>query len=378
VITDTVSTAFVVGVLLVAEDLRSTIGKEGPSSVAARRRALLAGALAGLAAATKYPAGAVFVVILVSLFTSGGASWARVRLAGLSAFSAVLSTLIAMPALVLRTRQVAAGLREQTHDYTSFSSTTSLFSQALDPQELGWLLTLAGFLGLVLLALRRESRPTVASWLAFGGLLLAPLLRYGFQPFRNALPLVPPLLIAAAAILFPASQRPSAVRTAIGGFGLLLVLVSFVPGWKWAYHDRVVRNSRTVFIDWLTTVARPNQRVLFVRELAFLPKELARVKATVVVAPYEETRALVEGGSFDALVYGKFDLAGTLPGEDAPVAQAQFEKWLETLKVEARFGSAPTPVTTGLWRGNDELILLAIRRDSGESLRRALPASATQ
>jgi hypothetical protein len=379
VITDTVSAAFVAGVLLAAENLRSILRKEGPSSIAARRHALLAGALAGLAAATKYPAGAVFVVILVSLFAPGGLSWARVRLAGLSALAAILSTLIAMPALVFSTLQVVKGLVAQARDYATFPSTSGLFRQAPAPEELGWLLTLAGLLGLVLLALRRETRPTVASWLAFGGLLLAPLLRYGFQPFRNALPLVPPLLIATAALLFPARPGASAARAAIGGLGLVLVLASFVPGWKWTYRARSVRDSRSVFIDWLVTKARPNHKVLFVRELAFLPKELDRVPATVVVAPWVEARALTEEGRFDALVYGKFDLAGAWPTLDAPPADLpRFAGWLETLRVEARFGSAPTPIYAGFWRSNDELILLAIRSNSGEPLRRALPASAAQ
>ena len=376
--TDTVSAAFALGVLLASENLRSILRKEGPSSIAARRLALLAGALAGLAAATKYPAGSVFVVILVAVFAPGGLSWGRVRLAGLAALAAVLSTCIAMPALVFRTRQVAAGLAAQVHDYATFASTPGLFRQALFPEELGWLLTLAGLLGLGLLARRRETLPTVASWLAFGGLLLGPLLRYGFQPFRNALPLVPPLLVAAAAFLLPASPHPRS-RVALGGLGLLIVLVTFVPGWKWTYRDRVVRDSRRIFIEWLVTVARPDHRVLFVRELAFLPKELERVQATVVVAPWTEARALAEGGSFDALVYGKFDLAGALPIPDGRIpAFNRFESWLETLRIEDRFGSVPTPIYDGYWRSNDELLLLAMRSNSGEPLRRARTNPASQ
>jgi len=379
VITDTVSTAFVAAVLLAAEDLRSLLRQEAPVSIAARRHALLAGALAGLAAATKYPAGAVFVVILVSVFVPGGLSFERVRLAGLSALAAILSTLIAMPALVFRTRQVAAALVQQAREYATFSNTRGLFRQAFAPEDLGVLLTLGGLAGLVLLALRRETRPTVIGWLAFGGLLLAPHLGYGFQPFRNALPLVPPLVIAAAVFFFPAPSGPSAARTAIGGLAVLFVLVSFVPGWKWAYRERGVRDSRAVFIDWLVTKARPNHRVLFVRELAFLPKELDRVSATVVVAPWVETKALTEGGSFDALVYGKFDLAGALPTRDGRITElARFESWLETLKIEAQVGSTPTSVHAGFWRSNEELILLAIRWNSGEPLRHALPAPAAQ
>lgn len=375
VVTDTISAAFVAGVLLAAEMLRSILRTEEPSSPAARRQALVAGGLAGLAAATKYPAAAVFVVILVAVFLPGGFSWRRLRLAVLCALAAVLATLVAMPALVFSTRQVVSGLVAQARDYATFSHTRGLFRQALAGEELGWLLTLAGLLGLVLLGLRRETRPTVFGWLAFAALLLAPLLRYGFQPFRNALPLVPPFAVAAAVFFFPASAGRSTARSALGAVGLLLVLSSFVPGLISTYRHRRVRDSRSSFIDWLVTNARPNHRVLFVRELSFLPKELERVPATVVVAPWREAKALAEGGTFDALVYPKFNLAAAVPTSDASMTDLlRFEAWLEALRIETRFGSVPTPVYTGFWRSNDELILLAIRSNSGEPLRRALPA----
>lgn len=377
VITDTLSAAFVAGVLLVAEDLRSALRKEGPSSFAARRQALFAGILAGFAAATKYPAAAVFVVILMAAFAPGGFSWARVRLVGLSALAATTATLFAMPALVFSTLRVAAGLLAQARDYATFSPTRGIFRQALAPEDLGLLLTLAGLFGLALLALRRETRPAVAGWLAFGGLLLGPLLRYGFQPFRNALPLVPPFVVAAACLF--GDWSPLARRRGARILAASVLLVGLTPGLLDAWRMRRVRDSRTVFIDWLVTLAGPDHRVLFVRELAFLPKELERVRATVVVAPWTEARALTEGGGFDALVYGKFDLAGALPGLDAPVTDLKrFESWLETLRIEARFGSAPTPLYTGFWRSNEELILLALRSNSGEPLRRAPPGSGMQ
>ena len=110
VITDALSAALVAGVLLAAEELRSVLRREGPSSFSALRQALFAGALSGLAAATKYPAGAVFVVIVVALFLPGGLSLQRFRLAGLSALAAILATLVAMPALIFSTRHVMADL----------------------------------------------------------------------------------------------------------------------------------------------------------------------------------------------------------------------------------------------------------------------------
>jgi hypothetical protein len=40
---------------------------------------------------------------------------------------------------------LTAAVLAQAHDYTTFGTTHSLFGQALDPEELGWLLTLLIF-----------------------------------------------------------------------------------------------------------------------------------------------------------------------------------------------------------------------------------------
>jgi hypothetical protein len=356
VITDTVSAAFVAGVLLAAEDLRSILRKEGPSSIAARRHALFAGALAGLAAATKYPAGAVFVVILVSVFAPGGLSFERVRLAGLSALAAILSTLIAMPAIVFRTRQVAAGLVAQAHDYATFGTTHSLFGQALDPEELGWLLTLCGLLGLVVLALRRETRSTVVGWLAFGVLLLAPLLRYGFQPFRNALLLVPPFVVAASCLFgdrFPFARWRGARVLAAS-----VLLVGLAPGLLDAWRMRRHTDSRVRLVDELSKPEWKGKRALVQRELAILPAELARAACDTEVAPWEALPPLAESGRYDLIVLGRFDDRMVPPPEWVARAQA-FEARAGSFPVVAVFGSRRTPVYPNYWRDDDELLIFA-------------------
>jgi len=385
VIVDTVTALCVLATLLSAVRLRSVIAERGASAETACREAFVAGLFAGASAAAKYPAGLVFLVVFLALLGPRHERRSRGRLLLFATAGLFLGAFIATPAFVLRPREVVTALLEQSRLYatpTLFSpggGGAGLFREALDPEELGAAVCALGAAGYVALLWKRTTRPVALAWLAFGTALVLPLVVHSYQPFRYVLPLVPPLLIAAAAFLFPEPPGPSAARTAIGGLGLLLVLVSFVPGWKWTYRERGVRDSRTVFIDWLVTKARPKHRVLFVRELAFLPKELDRVPATVVVAPPVVARALTEGGSFDALVYGKFDFAGALTPRDGRMTDlVGFESWLETLRIETRFGSAPTPIYASWWRSNQELILVTIRSNSGEPLRRALPASAAQ
>ena len=356
VITDTLAAAFVAGVLLAAEDLRSILQGGGPSSLAARRHALLAGALAGLAAATKYPAGAVFVVILVAVFVPGGLSFERVRLAALSTLAAILATLTAMPALVFSTRQVLAGLVAQAHDYATFPNTRGLFRQALYVEELGWLLTFVGILGLVLIALRHDTRPTVASWLVFGGLLLVPLLRYGFQPFRNALPLVPPFVVAASCLFGDGS--PLARWRGARVFAAAILLVSLTPGLLGAWDMRRHTDMRVFLVDELARDRWVGKRVLVERELAILPAELRRAKAAVTVAPWSEMRQLAGNGEFDAVVFGDFDTTSALP--DSLLAGLEdFRSWTAGLPLVCAVGNQPTPVYAGLWRTWDEKVRLA-------------------
>jgi hypothetical protein len=365
VITDTISAAFVAGVLLVAEDLRSILKKEGPSSVAARRHALIAGALAGLAAATKYPAAAVFVVILVALFAPGGLSLERVRLATLSALAAILATLAAMPALVFRTWRVAAGLVAQAHDYATFPSTRGLFRQALDAEELGMLLTVVGILGLALLALRRETRPIVVGWLAFGGFLLVPLLRYGFQPFRNALPLVPPFAVAASCLFGDGS--PLARWRGARVFAAAILLVGLTPGLLEAWSIRRHVDTRVLLVNELAQDRWAGKRILVQRELAILPAELCRARATFTVVAWSEIRQLAQNGEFDAVVFGDFD-TNAAPRVPWLAGLEDWRSWTAGLSPVYAVGNQRTPVYAGFWRTWDENVRLALLSGPRETL----------
>ena len=357
VITDTLSAAFVAGALLAAEDLRTILRKEKPTSLAARRHALLAGALAGLAAASKYPAGAVFVVILAAVFAPGGLSLERARLAVLSALAAVSATLVAMPSLVFRTSNVWEGLMAQARDYATFPRTRSLFRLALDPEELGILLTVAGILGLVLLARRRETRPTAAGWLAFGGLLLMPLLRYGFQPLRNALPLVPPFVVAASCLF--GDESPLLRWRGARVFSAAILLVGLTPGLLEAWSIRRHTDTRVLLVNELARDRWAGKRVLVERELAILPGELHRAKAAITVAPWSEMRQVARNAEFDGVVFGDFATSPAPPASWRTQLE-DWRSWTAGLELVYAVGNQRTPAYPGLWRTWDESLRLAL------------------
>jgi hypothetical protein len=372
VIVDTVATFFVLATLLYAHRLQNA-GK-AVRSASAGRDALIAGLLSGASAASKYPAGLVVLAVLLALLGSRTEWRERGRLLLIALGGAFAGAAAGTPAFVLRPRAILDALREQSRLYATpslFSAGgggSGLFRQALLPEELGIAACVLGLAGLAALFSRRETRSTALAWSTFAAAFLAPVILHSYQPFRYGLPLVPPLLITAAILLFPPAA--SSGRAVFGVVAFLVVIVSFVPGWRWTYRERGVKDSRTTFVDWLAVTAKPGLRILVVQELAFLPKELARVPAAVVVAPWSEAKALVERRTFDAIVYGKFDLAGALPSLPVPAGElSAFETWLGTLRVEARFGSVPTPVYAGFWRTNRELILVAIGSQSGQLIR---------
>ena len=364
VIVDTVAAFCVLATLLWAHRLHAAVSEGEATASTGYRDALVAGLFAGASAAAKYPAGLVFLVVVLALL----GPWSRWKAASkrlaFATAGAFAGACLGTPAFVLRPGAVVRALREQSRLYATpalFGSWggPGVFRQALSPEELGVAACLLGACGCLALAWRRSTRPWALAWLGFGVLLVVPLVLSSFQPFRYVLPLVPPFLIAGAVLLFPERASARSGRDALGGLGLAVVLLTFVPGWTWTYRERGVRDSRRDFVDWLVTRVRPGQRLLVTRELAFLPAELARIPATVVVAPSVEARALAESGTFDDVVYGRFDLGWALPGDTRREELARFDGWSQSLRAEARFGFAPTPIYPNFWRTNHELILVS-------------------
>ena len=360
VIVDTVSTLLVTAALLGSRRLEEALADSGPASGVARREALLAGALSGVAATAKYPAALVFAAVLVAIVLGGGKIRERIRLAFIAAVAALAAAALTMPALVLRARRVVWALREQSRLYADPSSFHSppglgLLRQALRTEELGPALAVAGLAAVLALAIRKSTRTTALSWLPFGALLLAPLLAHEYQPFRNALPLVPILLIAIAVLLFRESIRPK--WRAAAALLFLALAGSLVPGVRDAIRMRTVTDTRVQAVDILESDGFAGKRLLVERELAILPSELKRVKAAVTVVAWTELRALAESGNHDLALVGVFDPAGA-PDSRTVAEYADWNRWVSSLPADVALGARPTPVFPNFWRYPDQILRL--------------------
>lgn len=361
VIVDTVAALMVLLTLYAALLLDDTIRRLGAQAPQARREALVAGGLAGLATVAKYPAGAVFLAVLLAIWTTRGDWRQRLRLALLAAASGTLAAFATMPALLRHPQAVLHTLLTQVRNYgdpARFGSRPGprLLAEALLPEELGpWVLA-AGLLGLLLLLHRPATRRLAWGWIGFGALMLLPLVTEAFQPFRNALPLVPPLLIGAAFLTSadgPLGRRPwAALAVAI------LLVGSQLPGVRQVYGLRPRGDTRIMAVDLLARKDQADQRILVQEELAILPAELDRVRGKVHVASWRKLRPRIERGTCDLVVFGRFDRGAAAQG-DWVSDVAEWEAWMDGLPVVADFGSLPTPWETTQWRSNDEHILVA-------------------
>jgi len=361
VIVDTVAALMVLLTLDAALRLDEAIRRQGAQAPLARRNAMVAGGLAGLATVAKYPAGAVFVAVLLAILPSLTDWRPRLRLALLAAVSGTLAAFAVMPALWVHPGAVLHTLRTQVQNYgdpARFGSRPGprLLAEALLPEELGPLLLAAGLLGLLVLVRRPATRRMAWGWIGFGALMLLPLVTEAFQPFRNALPLVPPLLIGAGFLVSaqgPLSGRP---RTALALAALLLA--SQLPGVRRVYGLRPAGDTRIMAVDLVAGRDLAEQRILVQEELAILPAELDRIPGRVHVASWPKLRSRIERGTCDLVLFGHFDRAALPQGEPASDV-AEWEAWMAELPVLADFGTLPTPWESTLWRSNDERIIVA-------------------
>jgi hypothetical protein len=314
-------------------------------------RAALAGAVAGLAGTAKYTAGAVLAAVGPPIAATPAGR--RVRLVLAAAASAAGAAVLAMPALWLRPGAVAHELGFQRGIYARYPPTPSYLTAALGAGELGVPFLLAAGLGLAVLLAAPRSRAVTAGWCAFTAILLAALLGYRFQPFRNVLPLVPFACVAAGAGIARLDDLIAA-RGAPRGTAALLVALALAGGMLAAGTLPDVRrraglvDTRAVARAWLKAHVRPGERVLVVEELAMLPSELDRLGTRVDVVPWAAVPAAVAGGGYDWVVGG--DAA-------RPWGAAAFTAAVAGRPLRARFGHAPMGGPT-TWRGNQEAVLV--------------------
>ena len=371
VIVDSVSTFFALSALYFTQRLETP--DDLPSRSRTRlssgwsRNALLAGASAGLAFAAKYTIGVVFLAIAFTVLTRPTRLKERVRLLSLATGAALLASVIAMPALVLRFRAVLSGLLEQSRLYAN----PALFSppmggpgylgQALEPTELGIPLTAAVAFGLGWMLFKTSTRRTALGWVLFSGALLVPLLSHEYQSFRNILPVVPPLIIAASLALadglWPRSwgglSKALTVLVVVGELGFTLA--------RWLPERLRLTDSRTILVRWLPDHSSPDQRILLLEELAVLPSEIAKIPAMVRTVPWLDALDVIQRERFDHIVVGRMDLPD-VAGDEWAAYRKRWHHFLATMTIEGATGDSPTPLFPNRWRNNNQYI--SVRKPS--------------
>jgi hypothetical protein len=216
---------------------------------------------------------------------------------------------------------------------------------------------------------RGVTRSLAVGWLLFAALLLAAFVTRPFQPFRNLLPLVPMICIAAAIALsdlldWARKGRRRWLNTVgavaiIAGFAVALLLASLGP-----LRQRTARtDTRVQAIDWLQQHVTRKQTLLGVRELAILPAEWNRIPATVTLASCFDVADLLEHDRFDYVVTGEFDPRHALDPGRATASLARSQQKTAPLPVAAEFGTVPVFVVPYVWRTNDERILVLRAND---------------
>ncbi len=348
VIVDTFATFFALWSLYFCSSL---VKEPAAAEGRLKRQAAGAGAAAGLAFASKYTAAVVFAAVALTIITRPVSRNFRLRLLAWATAGFCLAAALMAPAVVFHSVAVIREVAATAHNYTIMTSTPGYFGQAVARSELGWPLVIFGCLGLLLMLRSEIDRPVALGWIVFGILLIGLFIAKPFQPFRNLLPLVPPLCLAAALALdqllrWAAGRKRAAFWNSVVGLVIgAIVLSAGFSSFTWVRKRISHRDSRIRAVDWLQERVRKSDRVLAIAELALLPSELERIGASVQVAHWSDALALLQGKEFDYLISGSFKPRSAT----------------SALTPRARFGKAPTPMPPYLWRSNDERILIFSR-----------------
>jgi hypothetical protein len=348
---------FTLAALLFAEAARSG---ERP-----RRDAVLAGLMAGLAGATKYPAALICLSVGLAVLLAEAPWRERLRRLLLAGGAAVLALLLAMPSLALRTGTVLHGLRDMDAIYGA-QEAGSYWSQAVhraewdlptSRPEMGIVFFLLAVGGLVVALRDRRWSGAVTGWLLFGaatGTLVAP---YPFRAFRNLLALVP-LACAAIALLYAWLRERISRRLWLDLAAAALPVLLFARTlYQYDTFELALEDSRETAVRWLSRQVRPTDRVLFLRELAFLPARLDALPARVQIRPWEKAKKRVIERRDHYLVLGEV----VRPDGKAKIAPF-LRRWiLANYRIAAQFGSTVTHPEPHLFRGNAQTIYVLRR-----------------
>ena len=350
VIVDTWAALFILACLLLTDRL---VTSPRPTAAAAA----LAGAMGGLALASKYTGGLVAVAFVVVVLLAPFPFRRKLLLLAAGGAGALLAAVAAMPALVLRPAGVRAAWQWLGVWYGGPQASVRFWPQAvryaewdqpLAAPELGWPFLLLAAAGLVVALADRHLARRVVGWAVYGAAFVGLAARFPFQPFRNLLPLVAPAaVLAALALARLVGRLPGPRRAWSAAVALALIFVLGPPAVQYAQGRWQARDSRTEALAWLAPRLRPGDRVLVSEELAVLPSELRRLPARVRVAPWPAAREALRSGKYRFYLGGALRLDGWRP----PGPHAR-ERVARRYEVRAVFGESITYAHTGLFSGN--------------------------
>ena len=193
---DPTATFFVMAALYFCQRLRIAAGAS--NNAAMWRHAAFAGIAAGLAFGGKFTAGAVFAAVLVTIVTVPLARKSKAILVAIAGAGLFAGVLCGVPAAVLHPEKIVGELRYITRFYQTIHSEPGYWRAAFSGSEIGIPLLFTGLAGIVWMFRNVSTRTVALSWIVFALLLSSALVSSSFQPFRNLLPVIPPLCIAAA------------------------------------------------------------------------------------------------------------------------------------------------------------------------------------
>lgn len=361
---------FVLAALLFTERLRTT-GRPG-------REALAAGAMAGFAFASKYPAVLVALAPAWTILRCGRPWREQLRLLLLAAAGAVAAAVAAMPGLVLHPRAVWEAIHDQGGLYASLGSPVTLWRQAFvraewdlpyDHPEIGAVFFALVLAGLVVAWRDRVLAPAVQGWSLYAAVTLLLFSRYPFHPFRNLLPLIPLACILVAMLYSRLYARLPRSAILIEAAALVLLVALFaVPLVGWGWERLHLHDSRSEAVDWLARRARPEDEILVLRDLAILPGELDRLEAGTMVRRWPKVERELKGGRF------RFLVAGEPRHARRTVTLIERREILDLYTVRARFGENPTPPQPLWWHGNRQTVYILEKRPNRTGSRSVAPA----
>jgi hypothetical protein len=329
-----------------------------------------AGAMAGFAFASKYPAVLVAIVPLWLALRSGRPWQEKIRCLLAMAAGALLAATAAMPGLVLQPHQVLQAVQRQGELYSALTSPAPLWHQALvraewdlpyDHPELGAVFLVLTLAGLVFALRDHALTSTAQAWTLFAAASLALFSSYSFHPFRNLLPLVAPACILVAILWDRLRSRLASPRGALwaDAAALLLLTLCFALPLSGYVRERLhLRDSRAELADWLALRLRPNDRVLIMRELQILPTELDRLPGRIAVRPWFQVRKALHHQPPQILILG--DPPATGPEALLP---AERQAILQAYEIRARFGETDTPFADDIWHGNRQTVYVLEQRE---------------